>query len=236
MASQGYQNNSYALVVRPMNAAERKAAADSLKPARYNAIAMSILGIATAIMINYARDTIVVVVPLMFAAGSIAYASQYRKGSGTVSKMLTTGTVPEIRGVPTKKSMGRGWDLGPASFQGSGGLGKRLSEGTVTTLAFLPDTKVALSVNGVPLKKPVPMVIPAGFGKDLTVPAKTSMSSPGQMTAAAQQPIPQPIQPSVGVELPPPPEDWDASVCGRCGQINVKDARFCAKCGASIQK
>ncbi len=68
MFSQGHQTGPSSLAVRPMNEAERQAALNSLMPARYNAIAMSLLGIVTSVMVNYAHDVIVVVVPLMFIA------------------------------------------------------------------------------------------------------------------------------------------------------------------------
>ncbi len=216
-----------------MSDVERKAAVDSLKPLWYNAIAMSFVAIATSIMVNFAYDAIVILVPLIFAAACIGLTAQYRRSLRAVKKTLTDGSIPELKAVPAKKSMGRGWTVGPITFARSGELSGMFSEGTQAAVAFLPETKAALSVNGVPLRKPMPMVAPIGFGVGLAsqvpamqpqIPVYSPTSAPQQSPQAAEE------------ELPPPPEDWAERACPQCGLSLPKYAMFCSKCGFRISR
>ncbi len=226
------QTPDYSLYVRPISPAESAAALKSLRPARYNAVAMAIVGIATAIMINYANDAIVVVVPLMFAVGSISFAVRYRKGAAAVQKTISSGNIHEVRGVAVKKSLGRGWALGPVTFPRSGGLNDLMTEGAPAGVAFVPDTKSAISVNGALLRKPLPMTMPIGFGKDLPVPSSVRRTQIGPQATPAmlQQVSKQPEE-----DLPPPPDDWVVRNCPRCGQSLGEGVSFCSKCGFRLK-
>jgi hypothetical protein len=210
-----------------MSEVERKAAVDSLKPIRYNGIAMSVLAIATAIMVNYAYDAIAVLVPLMFAVGCIGFASQYRKGVRAVTQAMAEGAIPELRAVAAKKSYGRGWEIGPVSLARSRALDTMLSSGAVATVAFLSETRAVLSVNGRPLGKRVTMVAPLGFGKDLSVHASPTIAP--QPSAIVPSPRPS------ADELPPPPDDWSPTSCPKCGRSVVAGGSFCPKCGFRLK-
>lgn len=227
MTPQGHPSVPYALSPRPISEVERKVAVDSLKPIRYNAIAMSVLAIATAIMVNFAYDAIAMLVPLMFSVGCIGFASQYRKGVRAITKAMAEGTIPELRAVASKKTYGRGWEIGPVSFARSGELDTMLSSGAVATVAFLPETRAVLSVNGSPLSKRVTMVAPLGFGKD------PSRHASPMIAPEPSASVPSP-RPSVD-ELPPPPDDWSPASCPRCGRSVVAGGSFCPKCGFRLK-
>ena len=228
---QGYQHGVYSLSVRPITDGERKVALDSLKFFRYNALGFAIVGMMTAIAtMLFATDIVMLLVPVLFVLIAGDYANKYKKNSDLIAKGLTPCTVPEIAGVPEKKGRGS-WSLGPMTVFNKGGLAKMLPEGETCKMAFLPDARIVLSVNGTPLKKAVPVVMtPADFAKDLTLPAYP----------AAPAPMPSPCAvapPSLTVEdLPPPPDDWEGLICGKCGQSNPADASFCGRCGAVIQR
>lgn len=226
-SSQDGKEAPYSLSVRPITDPERKAALDSLKPLRYNAIGMSVIGIMTAIVVNFGNEIVLLGVPLLFALMAGSTAANYKKNSNAIGKALAAGTAPEIAGAPVKKRFGGSWMIGPVTFANKAGIAKTLQEGAVSRVAFLPDAKIALSVNGIPLKRTLPIVsVPAGFGQDLAVPA------------TPPQPVPMPTRPALSAsdDLPPPPDDWDHVFCGECGQRNPGDARFCGRCGAVIKK
>lgn len=232
MTSKLPQAGPYALSRRQMNDGERKALVGSIKPIRYNAIAMSILAIATAIMVNYAYDVIVLLVPLMFAAACIGLASQYRKSLKAASKMLSENAVPELRGVPTRKSMGRGWLLGPVTVVSSRELSKVMPEGVPATVTFFPERRVALSVNGVPLKKAVQITAPPGFGQG--VGAHVPPATPAAHHAPPQAKVQGPPPPDE--DLPPPPDDWAETRCAKCGRVLPVGSSFCSSCGAKVTR
>jgi hypothetical protein len=232
IATQAAVNNGYSLYVRPISPAESTAAVRSLRSARYNAVAMAIVGVITAIMINYANDEIVMVVPFLFVAGAVGNAVQYRKGAEAVKKMLRSGNIHEVRGTPVRKSMGRGWTLGPVTLPKSGSLNDIMTEGSSAGIAFVPDTKNAISVNGTLLKKPLPMTVPMGFGKELSTSSNTQAPSPIPQVSS-------PISPRTynqpDDDLPPPPDDWVAKMCPRCGQHIGEGVTFCSKCGFRLK-
>lgn len=232
MTLQGYQSAPYTLITRRISDQESKAARDSLKPVRYNAMGMSILAIATAVTINFANDAIVILVPLMFAVASAGLVAQFRRSFKAVKNTLTTGTIAELKAIPAKKSMGRGWTVGPVTFARSGELSEILTDGVPASVAFLPETKFALSVNGVALRKPILMVAPKDFGKE---PMSQPAAQP-QVPVYMQAPVPQPSPPSADDELPPPPDDWNEPTCTKCGQVIPKGALFCSNCGARMGK
>lgn len=232
MASQGFHNADYMLYLRPISDEERQVAVRSLRPIRYNAIGMAIMGVITSIMLNYAHDAIVVVVPLMFAVGAIGYASQFKKTAGALTKALSTGKIHELRAAPVKKSMGRGWTVGPVSFSRSGQLGDMFTEGSTAAVALIPDTKAAISINSMPLKKAMPIIAPLGFGKELvgSVPAgaphvehPVSVTNPSSRQQAEE-------------DLPPPPDDWEPRACPKCGEAIIGEVLFCSRCGYRLKE
>lgn len=225
---QAYQQAQYSLAVRPITDGERKVALDSLKYFKYNAIAFSIVGLMTAVATSFASDVILLLVPLLFVLMAGDPAVKYKRNSDAIGKALAAGTVPEIAGIPEKKSRSS-WTIGPMTFSDMRGLAKMLPGGAISKMAFLPGVKMVLSVNGVPLKKGAPIIaMPADFAKDLTIPAMpiAPVPPPRAVTNA----------PPVTDELPPPPDDWEEVFCSRCGQKNPKGAKFCSRCGNVIQR
>jgi len=227
---QGYQHSPYSLSVRPITDGERKVALDSLKFFRYNAVGSALVGMMTAIAtMFFATDIVMLLVPLLFVLMAGDYAAKYKKSSDAIAKALGAGAVVDISGVPEKKSRST-WILGPVAIAGRGVLGKALLEGATSKMAFLPGTQMVLSMNGTPLRKAALVnTTPADFGKDLVVPATSVAPGPPSPTITYPRPV-------TTEELPPPPDDWEELFCGRCGQRNPKDARFCGKCGAVIKR
>lgn len=220
-------DNRYSLSIRPITDAERKVAVDSVKPARYRTIVMSVIGIITAIVVNFGTDIFLLTVPLLFAmmAGSAAF--EYKKNSEAIAKSLAAGTVPEIVGIPAKKRFRGVWTIGPLTFANKEGIAKTLQEGVPSRVAILPAARIAVSVNGMSLKKALPIEnMPRDFGQDLTIPPEPPQSviAPPQQTPYAHE------------DLPPPPDDWEWVFCGACGQRNPNAARFCSKCGTPIKR
>jgi hypothetical protein len=205
-----------------MTDSERKAAVGTLRPLRNNARGMAMMSILMAVMINFVADPIAMLMPVIFGIASLGMAIKARKGVGSMSKMLATGTVTEIRTVPKRMSTGRGWELGMFYAMRSRALNGVLVEGVPASLTVLPETKHVLAVNGTPLRSPVQLI-----------------SAPGAVMSIAPSAVQQaPIAASMPVdeELPPPPDDWVERSCQRCGQKNASNALFCEKCGMRIEK
>jgi len=212
----------FSVSVRPMTDSERKAAVSTLRPLRNNARGMAMVSILMALMINFVTDPIAMILPIVFGLASLGMAVKARKGVGSMSKTLATGTVAEIRTMPKRMSTGRGWELGMFYAMRSRALNGVLVEGVPASLTVLPETKHLLAVNGTPLRSPVQL-----------------MSAPGAVmpiapSAVQQAPISAPMP--VGEELPPPPEDWVGLSCPKCGHNNANNASFCEKCGVRIAK
>jgi hypothetical protein len=147
-------------------------------------------------------------------------AVKARKGVGSMSKTLATGTVAEVRAVPKRMSTGRGWELGMFYAMRSRALNGVLIEGVPASLIVLPETKHLLAVNGTPLRTPVQLMSAPG--------AVMPISTPTFQQAPIAAPMP------MDEELPPPPEDWIERSCPKCGQKNAPNAVFCEKCGMRI--
>jgi len=205
---------------RPMTDSEKKAAVGTLRPLRNNARGMAVFSIVMALMINFVADPIAMLVPVFFGLASLGMAIQARRGVGRMSKMLAAGTVTDVRIVPKKMSMGRGWELGMFYAAKSRVLNSILVEGVPASLTVLPETKHLLAVNGTPLSLPVQLA---------SVPGAVMSITP---SAVPQTPTATPMP--VDEELPPPPDDWAGRSCSKCGHNNVGDAAFCEKCGLRL--
>lgn len=206
--------------IRPMTEPERKAAIDSVKPMRNNARGMAALSILMAVMINFVNDPIAMLMPLFFGSVAIGLAVQARKSVKNVSKVLTNGTVTEIRTVPRKASARKGWEFGIYGAASSRALDAMLPDGVPASFTIVPETRHLLAVNGMPLRRPLLLTAPPGYMN--TLPA-----------AAAPQ-IPAATIRQVDEELPPPPDDWTERPCTNCGHNNPVNATFCEKCGTRI--
>jgi len=205
---------------RPMTDSERKAAMGTLKPLRNNARGMAVVSIVMALMINFVSDPIAMMVPIFFGVASLGMAIQARKGAGRVGKMLATGTVTDVRIVPKRMSVGRGWELGMFCAAKSRVLSGMLVEGVPASLTVLPETKHLLAVNGTTLSLPVQLT---------SVPGAVMPVAPSEVSRApTAAPMP------ADEELPPPPDDWAGRSCSKCGHNNVSDAAFCEKCGLRL--
>jgi hypothetical protein len=205
---------------RPMTDSEKKAAMGTLKPLRNNARGMAVFSIVMALMINFVSDPIAMMVPIFFGVASLGMAIQARKGAGRVGKMLATGTVTDVRIVPKRMSVGRGWELGMFYAAKSRVLSGMLVEGVPASLTVLPETKHLLAVNGTPLRLPVQLTSVPG--------AVMPVAPPAVSRAPTAAPMP------VDEGLPPPPDDWAGRSCSKCGHNNVSDAAFCEKCGLRL--
>lgn len=225
------QDAPFSLAVRPLTDYERKIAVDYLKPFRYRAVGMAIIGMACALAILFAPDTVLLGVPLLFALIAGESAMEYRRNSVKIGKALALGTLVEITGPLGKKRFGGPWMIGPVSFATTRGVPKPLSAGAVSRMAFLPEAGIALSIDGIPLKKALPITTtPREFAKDLAIPM-----APPPAPAPVQTPLATAPAPLETEELPPPPDDWEGLVCGKCGRANPPDAKFCAGCGAPLR-
>lgn len=205
---------------RPMTDSERKAAVGTLRPLRNNARGMAVVSIVMALMINFVSDPIAMIVPIFFGLASLGLAVKARMGAGSMSKMLATGTVTDVRIVPKRMSVGRGWELGMFYAAKSRVLNGMLVEGVPASLTVLPETKHLLAVNGTPLSLPVQLT---------SVPGAVMPIAP---SAVPQAPTAAPMPVDEG--LPPPPDDWAGRSCSKCGHNNANDATFCEKCGLRL--
>lgn len=235
------QNAQYTLSLRPITDGEVQAAVASLRPARYNAIFWAIVTIISAVVVNmptnasdYVSDY-VFVFPVFFAVLTIDPAVRYRKAAATIRKASEAGAIPELRAYPVRKSRGRGWALGPVALPSTKLTRDALSESSPASMAFLSDVNLVLSLNGVPLKKPVRMIAPRGFGKDMMAQPLSIQKAPMAAAPAVPQPTPSPAPQPVGEELPPPPDDWVPAACPKCGQNGLEGFSFCPRCGFKLR-
>lgn len=227
------QGPPYSVSVRPITEEEKRVALSFVKPMRYNAIVMSVIGLATAIAVNFAPNPIVLGVPLLFALMAGDAAVKYKKNSEAIGRALSNGVLPEVSGPAVRSKRRSPWTIGPVAIVGKSDAMAALSEGAVATVAFIPGAKLALSVNHVPLKKAVSITTtPSDFGKDL-------VAAPAMFAAPVAMPVPQQTSISASTaidELPPPPDDWEGKICSSCGQPNPGDAKFCGKCGTPFHR
>jgi hypothetical protein len=158
----------YSVTTRPITEDEYRAAIGALRSPRYQAAVFSAVGIVVAVMVNFVPEEFrltTLFVPLMFLVGAAVPAVNYRTRLRALRKILSSGMVSEIAGVPGKRKFPRSWTMGPLVFGNDGTLSKVLQEGTASRIAFIPEAKMVLSVNGVPLEKVTSiMTIPPGFG------------------------------------------------------------------------
>jgi len=206
--------------VRPMTDAERQAVKTIPRPLRANAIGMSIVSMAMAIMINFVDNPVAMLMPLLFAFVGLGYAIQARKSSGSVAQALAKGTVTDVRTTP-RWTGARGWEVGTFSVPRSKQLEGLLIDGAPATVSIVPEAKRVVSVNMTSFRKPVTLNAPAGFERTLvsSAPVQARWQAP---TAPAQ-------------DVPPPPDGWAASACPQCGQSVSGDVMFCEKCGFRLK-
>jgi len=159
--------NRYSLTIRPITDGEYRLALSTIKPSRYEAVIGSVVGILVAVAVNFVKEEYRLIqlgVPLLFAIAAGSAAIRYRTMLKGIKKDISTGRVLEITATPVKNKFPRFWKMGPLTFSNEGGLPKLLQEGTVSTITLLPNARIVLSLNGVPLKKATPIItIPATF-------------------------------------------------------------------------
>jgi len=180
----------YSLITRPITEGEYRVAVSALKSPKYQAVAFSVVGMIVAVMVNFVPEEFKLTnlfVPLMFLLGAAVTAINYRRRVRALQKVLATGMISEIVGVPVKRKFSRSWIIGPLVFGNDGTLPKVLREGTVSRVAFIPEAKMVVSVNGTPLQKVTSIAtIPPGFGMGLAS-SPTRVSPEGRKRKGANQ-------------------------------------------------
>lgn len=215
------QIGTFAVVVRPISPAEMKAAEASAMPLRTNAMGLAVLSMVMAVMVNFILYEWTVLVPVFFAALSLGTAFSAKSKMTAVGVFLDKGTVFEIRGVPEKRSMGRGWAFGPVSFTSTRGISSQLSQGSPASITIAPELKLLLAVNGAPLKSPADIMMAPGT--DLAAHLRQMEAAP-PMRSATQAKL-------QAEDVPPPPDDWAPRQCPKCGRAMPSEAVFCPWCG-----
>ena len=184
----------YSLTTRPITEEEYKVAVGALKSPRSQAAVFSVVGILVAVMVNFVPEEFRLInlfVPMLFLVGAAVPAISYRARLKALRKILSSGRVSEIAGVPRRRKFPRSWTLGPLVFGNDGTLSKVLQEGVVSRIAFIPEARIVLSVNGVPLEKVTSIqTMPSGFGA----------SPPTSQPQAAFVPLPPPSAPRASSE------------------------------------
>jgi hypothetical protein len=175
---------------------------------------------AMAIMVNFVEDQVAIIMPLFFSFVGLGLGLQARKSSGAVALAVAKGTVTDVRGTPRYKGSS-GWEFGTLAITKSRQLEGALVDGVPATVTIAAGMKSLLSVNGVTMRKPVPVRVPAGFENTLAV------------TAPAQQPGWAPM--AADDEVPPPPDGYVPRACPQCGQAISGDVMFCERCGARLK-
>jgi len=206
---------------RPISEPERNALKRTVRPQRTNAIGISLMAMLMAVLINFSPEPIAILMPIFFGMMALGLAFQTRKSAGRVASALESGTLVDVRAVPNNKTATGGWDFGTWSIGKTRQLMGQVAAGTPTSFAIEPDTKQLVSVNGVVLKKSVTVVAPFGF--------------PTAQMAATPMHSPQPMQAPSSEELPPPPEDWVANSCPKCGASVEGNMMFCPGCGFKVK-
>lgn len=222
MGPQGnLQSPGMSVSVRPMNESEREALKSVPKPHRNNAVGISILSMVMAIMVNFVEDQVAMVMPLFFCFIGLGLALQARKSSGSVAQALAKGTVSDVRGTLRFKGAG-GWEIGTLSVPKDKQLEGLFVDGLPATVTVAAEAQRVVSVNGVTLKKPAMLRMPAGALDGYVV------SAPMQMPVRAHD-----VQEQ---DTPPPPDGWTpARHCPKCGQSVSGDVMFCERCGQRLK-
>ncbi len=206
---------------RPLTEPERESLKAIARSPKVNAVGLAVMSMVMAVMINFVDEPVALIMPLFFGAVSLGTAFQARKASERVALTLQKGTAAVVHGSPR---LNRGlWDFGAFSVPKDGQLKTVLSEGAPTTVALAVDVRRVLSVNNVPLKKPVTFGAAPGFETLLS-------ASPPQRTQAVSR-----AQAPSQEDLPPPPEGWGARFCPQCGEPVSGDYMFCRKCGLKLK-
>jgi hypothetical protein len=235
-SAQVYPNVQYFLATRQITEDEYRVALGTIKSPRYEAVIASVIGMLVAILVavavNFVSEEsklIQLIVPLIFVIIAGSAALRYRSAVNVLRKNLSSGMVAEITGIPVKCKAPRSWSIGPLSIWDTRTLTKVLQEGVTSRIAFIPEAKIVLSVNGIPLKKAASILnMPQDFGKVSSAPAP--------------QPAPAyiPVQPA-GTATPSaltntPYTGLQQEIrCNKCGQMNPQVAKFCNRCGNILQ-
>ncbi len=223
MSIQGYQQApGVSATVRPLTEPERQAYWGMLRPLKLNAIGFALVSMLMAVMINFVPDQWLIIVPIFFGVAALGMAVQARKTANKVVSAIAKGSVTDVRVSQVRKGAGGSWNFGPFSVPRTSMLNSMLSEGAPASVTIVPETRHLLSVNSVALKKPVTLIAPPGFESSLMV-----VSAPS---------VPQATRESANEDLPPPPEDWGAKYCPKCGASLMAGASFCGRCGSKLNQ
>lgn len=159
---------------------------------------------------------------LVFGMISVAVAGTSLSFRGKIAKALRTGEVTIVQGFATRMRTPARWTVGPISLRETPELRSMMRDG-MATVAYIPSLKVAMSVNGMELKKSAWVDGPVEL-------------SP---TGAYQAPVVASSPPQQYYEPPPPPSDSpmeQSMFCPRCGSKNPPGARFCQNCRGEMPR
>jgi len=224
---QGY-GSAYSVTKRPMTEEEFKGLARPYKSFKGPLGFFSLIAVIASIVSFEAPAENVDILSLMgLVCGvvALALAAASLKMRAKVAKTMEDPYVTVVRGTAMRSASPAGWMIGPVTVTDTAETRSVMRDGPAT-MEFIPALKMAVSVNGVRLKKG------AFVGGQVDAQPTTVYQAPAP-AAAYQQPIPAPTD-----EPPPPPgyEPQQGLFCPICGARNPQGARFCQQCARELPR
>ena len=171
------------------------------------AIAPAIMVILTALFINLFWEEgfeIALLVPLLFLAMSVENMMKLRKSWRIAKEEIGRAVILDISSVPVKRRFGGTWMFGPLSIARSRETSSLLQEGSTSTVAFLPESGLVASMNGVPLPRAFQVVAPSAFMRDAEAMLKGQQQTMPMSTGGTAY---QTVSTETDNLPPPPPPD-----------------------------
>lgn len=113
------------------------------------------------------------------------------------------GTAIEVQGLAySSRAMKNApmWTVGPISITSTPEVSRLITQGALVSILCVPKMKIAISVNGTPLRQGARITVPPNLESFVT-----------QANQPAQQPMPQPIQAQYPQNYPPAPQPQTAA-------------------------
>ena len=217
----------YTVTARPMTDAERELIIRAMKSSWVVGGVFGVIGMFFSILNYLVVDMLIFYGTLIVGFITLIICISTLQSRHTLTKFLNVGTVTEVSGVPVKNS--KGWvHIGPAVVIDTKAIATQMPEGRTATLAYIPQFKLAVSLNGVPLKNAVSMFAPKGGA---TVSAKFGrVATPIQPTPVAQTPT------APAVTVPPRAPTALMKTCPYCGASIPQEAEYCPNCKLKQKK
>ena len=180
------------IVRRPLTDMEMGFVANTYKSLQRGLMIISII----ALLLFVTTAFVLGVLALVLAATILRMRKQ-------LAETYREGTAIEVQGLAySSRAMKNApmWTVGPISITSTPEVSRLITQGALVSILCVPKMKIAISVNGTPLRQGARITVPPNLESFVT-----------QANQPAQQPMPQPIQAQYPQNYPPAPQPQTAA-------------------------